>query len=184
MNLHIINDDVDALKRLIMERGTHRRLKRGEVLVKVGEESGKLFLIRNGSFKCVRKDSRSRERVLALMFDGELVANYLTTRCGVPSMFDVVALEESTGYEVDLSACADEFERTIEGKVYVRSFVEALAYNLLCKILSLACLSPWERLDELRKKIPDIFTRASRQVVASYIGVSPETLSRRLQETL
>ncbi|MGM9688188.1 MAG: Crp/Fnr family transcriptional regulator [Alloprevotella sp.] len=184
MNLNLSKSNLEDLKKYVIEHGTHRTVGRGEVLVKEGEDNGKMFLIRNGSFKCVRKDSRGHERVLALMFDGELVANYLTTRCGVPSMFDVVALEESTGYEVDLSACSEDFERTVEGTTYVHGFVEALAYSHLCRALSLACLSPWERLDELRSKIPDIFTRVERRVVAAYIGVSSETLSRRLQEVL
>ena len=184
LQLNIPQSDVDTLKDYVQEHGVRRKLRRGERLVAEGEDTGKIFFIRSGSFKCVRNDSRGRERVLALTFEGDLVANYLTARCGVPSMFNVVAMEESEGYELDIKEHTGFFERRVGDAIYVHGFVEALAYSLLSKALSLSCLSPWERLAELRNKIPDIFTRVNMQDVANYIGVSPATLSRRLAEVL
>ncbi|MGN0061550.1 MAG: hypothetical protein ACI382_04235 [Alloprevotella sp.] len=41
-------------------------------------------------------------------------------------------------------------------------------------------LSPWQRLDDLLERVPDILLRLSRRDVAAYIGVTPEALSRHL----
>lgn len=184
LQLDMPQSDVEILIDYVLAHGVRRKLRRGEQLVAEGEDNGKLFLVRSGSFKCVKYDSRDHERVLALMFEGDLVGNYLTARCGVPSMFNVVAMEDAEGYELDISEHADFFERRVGDEIYVHGFVESLAYSHLSKALSLACLSPWERLAELRNKIPDIFTRINMQDVANYIGVSPATLSRRLREVL
>ena len=46
------------------------------------------------------------------------------------------------------------------------------------KTLSLACETPEERYFGLQKRVPDIFSRVNLKDIASYIGVTPETLSR------
>ncbi|MGN0090499.1 MAG: hypothetical protein ACI36Z_06020 [Alloprevotella sp.] len=101
----------------------------------------------------------------------------------MPSLFDIVAIEPSTVYALDLADHADFLMRCIDGSKYVRPFVEALAFNHLQKAVSLACRSPWEILDELQQRVPGVFQRINMKDIAAYIGVSPETLSRRLADT-
>lgn len=173
-------NDVAELINYIGHNGTLRSVRRGETLVSVGEDTGRAFLLCSGSVKCVLPDYRGKERVLAMMFEGELVANYLSSRCGFPSLFSVVAMENVECLEIVISEHQDFFGHTHNGVLYVRSFVESLAYNHLQKTISLACLSPWERLNRLREKVPDVFQRVNMKDVAAYIGVSPETLSRKL----
>lgn len=97
-----------------------------------------------------------------------------------PSLFDIIALEPSVVYALDIEEHAHFLTRRIEGQEYVRPFVEALAFNHLQKAVSLACCSPWECLKELQQRIPNVFQRINMKDIAAYIGVSPETLSRHL----
>ena len=175
--------DIKEVKDYILRHGRRTNVQRNEYIVRTGEASGNLILIRRGAFKCTRTDYRGRERIIALAFEDELMGNFLSTRMKVPSLFDIVAIEPSTVYALDLADHADFLMRCIDGGKYVRPFVEALAFNHLQKAVSLACRSPWEILDELQQRVPGVFQRINMKDIAAYIGVSPETLSRRLADT-
>lgn len=175
--------DIEEVVGYILQHGERTNVKRNDYVVRTGEESGSIFLIRRGAFKCVRTDHRGRERIIALAFENELMGNFLTTRMKVPSLFDIVAIEPSVIYVLNLAEHFDFLMRLIDGHEYVRPFIEALAYNHLRKVVSLACCSPWEILEELQQRVPGIFQRINMKDIAAYIGVSPETLSRRLAET-
>ena len=64
LQLDFPQSDMDTLKDYVQKHGVRRKLRRGERLVAEGEDTGKIFFIRSGSFKCVRGDSRGREGVL------------------------------------------------------------------------------------------------------------------------
>lgn len=62
--------------------------------------------------------------------------------------------------------------------VYIHSFVESLSFDLLQKNLSFRRDSPEQRYLDLLQRVPDILNRVSIKDIASYVGVTPETLSR------
>lgn len=62
--------------------------------------------------------------------------------------------------------------------IYVSDFIESLAFDFLRKNLSFRCESPEERYRQLIVRIPGILNRVCMKDIASYIGVTPETLSR------
>ena len=72
------------------------------------------------------------------------------------------------------------FEHCVEEQRYVRAFTEYIAHTHLMHYISDSSLSPWQRLDDLLERVPDILLRLSRRDVAAYIGVTPEALSRHL----
>lgn len=170
--------DMDDLKRMIMECGERIEIPRNGYFVQAGDYCGAVGYICHGSFKCGRTDCRGKERILAFMFEGEFIADYLPARNATPAVIDMRAMEDSVVYRISIADHRDFFEREIEGCVYVRRFIEELAFCHMRKSLSLACESPEERYFGLQARVPDIFSRVNLKDIASYIGVTPETLSR------
>ncbi len=169
---------LNELKRMILECGERTEIAKGDYFVEAGKYCGRIAYICRGGFKCTCTDSRGRERIMSFMFDGEFIADYIPARNGSPSMLGIRAMEDSVVYVIEIGRYRSFFEREIDGHVYVNKFIEVLAFGYMCKIMSLTCETPEERYFGLRKRVPDIFLRVNLKDIASYIGVTPETLSR------
>ena len=180
MDIYYPDNGIKELIDYILDHGTRQRVKRGTVLVHERQPSDTLYLIRRGAVKGVCTDNKNHQRIIELMFDGELVGSYISSRLGEPSPFAVVTLEDCLIYSINIKQHNDFFECDVDGQRYVRAFTEHLANNHLKKYLSLVTMTPWQRLEQLQQHIPNIMQRISRRDIAAFIGVSPESLSRHL----
>ena len=180
MDIYYPGNGVEELTNYLMEHGERRRVGKGTALVEEDSASDELFLLRRGVAKSVCTDYKGRERILTLTFEGELMGSYLPARLNQPSPFGIITLEDSLVYSIHLHEHQAFFEHCVEGRRYVRAFTEYIAHTHLMHYISESRLSPWQRLDDLLERVPDILLRLSRRDVAAYIGVTPEALSRHL----
>lgn len=153
-------------------------IRRREFFVRQGEQRAEIAYILRGSFKLFTSDYRGKEQILSFSFDHEFVACYLPSRYGCKALLSVQALEESVLLVVPLKDILSQIQIEQNGTIYVSDFIESLAFDLLRKNVSFRCDAPEERYRQLIARIPDILNRVSMKDIASYIGVTPETLSR------
>lgn len=177
-DIYTWESDLSQLKDLVKRYGEHRKIRKSEFFLKAGEIEGKIAYIERGSFKCLRKDSRGHERIFAFMFEDELIADYIPFRNRKPVLLDIQAMEDGVIYSAPIESFRSFFEMEIDGNIYVRRFVETIAYQHLQRTVSAVCKTPEERYVQLQKRVPDIFYRVNLKDIAAYIGVRPETLSR------
>ena len=102
----------------------------------------------------------------------DVVINYVSSKT------DVKALEDSVVIQAPLETLRPFLQISVDGEIYVRAFVESLAFDFLKKIISLHCDTPEERYLQLQKRVPDILNRVNLKEIASYLRITPETLSR------
>lgn len=181
MDIYYPDNGIGELTAYMLDHGERLRVNRGAILVEEHQPSDSLFLIRRGAVKCICTDHKGNQRIIALMFEDELVGSYLFSRLQQPAPFSVVALEDSVVYKININVHAAFFVYEHEGHKYVHAFTEHIAHTHLQHYLTQVCLSPWIRFEHLRKRIPDIMQRISHRDIAAYIGVSPEAFSRHLR---
>ena len=87
-------------------------------------------------------------------------------------------IEDSVVIQAPLETLRSFLQISVDGEIYVRAFVESLAFDFLKKIISLHCDTPEERYLQLQKRVPDILNRVNLKEIASYLRITPETLSR------
>ena len=63
-------------------------------------------------------------------------------------------------------------------KISATRFVEVIAFEILRKTVSMRCQSPEQCYLQLLSRVPDILERTTLRNVASYLGITPEALSR------
>ncbi|MGL5683247.1 MAG: Crp/Fnr family transcriptional regulator [Marinifilaceae bacterium] len=176
--------ELERLKQLIMERGERVRLRRGECFVREGEMCDKVAYVVSGGFKMYASDGDGREHIVSFAFEREVVACYLPARVGEPALLSVQAVEPSVVVWVSMQSVLSVFEAKVNGELYVRSFVDALAYELLRRHVAFRRNSAQERYLELIARVPDVLNRVSLKEVALYLDIAPETLSRMRKRML
>ena len=162
-----------AIKQLLLEHGKKVELSRGDFLCQAGEITSKLGLLASGSLKYSHTLTSGQERIVSFAFTGDLVGNYSCMRQHAPCLLDIVAIESSVVFQVPLEQIDVAIEPAFRTKL-----AEALCYQLLKSVVEDSCHSPEERYLALTERFPDIHNRMTNRTIASYLGITPESLSR------
>lgn len=162
-----------AIKQLLIERGKKVELCKGETLCYAGEITSKLGFLANGSLKYSHTPTNGHECIVSFAFTGDLVGSYSCMRHHFPSLLDIVALESSEIYQLPVAQIDAAIEPAFRTKL-----AEALCYELLKSTIDYCCHSPEERYIALNERFPHIHNRITNRTIASYLGITPESLSR------
>ncbi len=161
----------------LADRVLRRTHARGEVLLREGQRAEELFYIEQGIVRIV---ARSGEDEVNLGFDceGRFVTELESLRAGGPARHSVVALEPVRC----LAIARDTLER-LEGRHHgwrdvVRAHFEHLLARKARKEHAARTLSPAERYRRLVAEGSYLVRRVPQYHLASFLGITPETLSR------
>ena len=168
-----------AIKQLLLERGKKVELNKGEFLCQAGEMTSKLGLLVSGSLKYFYTLTNGHERIVSFSFTGDLVGNYSCIRQHAPCMLDIAAIERSVIFQLPVKQVD-----TAIGLEYRAKLAEALCYQLLKNTIDDYCQPPEERYLALTERFPDIHNRMTNRIIASYLGITPESLSRMRKRLL
>ena len=81
-----------------------------------------------------------------------------------------------------LIAAVDECINITEAGVFERCVSLQYVYFFAQRARQLAVNSPWERYLDLLSTHPGIELRISKEIIASYLNIAPQTLSKMLRE--
>ena len=146
-------------------------------LLREGEVSRKMFLVKKG---CLRAfvENHDKEVTFQFFFENEMVASIESFRSRLPSPISIQSIEPSelivltrNGFETLLNDFPEFKDILLEiafkrfGQ-YARLFLSHLRNN------------PRQRYEELLKEDPRIVKRVPQHLIASYLGITPVSLSR------
>ncbi|MEL6811999.1 MAG: Crp/Fnr family transcriptional regulator [Bacteroidota bacterium] len=150
-------------------------IKKGEVIQRSGETGTKVYHVKTGLLRSYSIDNNGKENVFMFAPEGWVIAD--TCEPEAKSVLFIDALEDST-----VVVLKKDLERE---KQHVGALTKRL--NALQKrILMLISTNAIERYEYFIQTYPNIAQRVPQHMIASYIGVNPETLSaakaKRLKE--
>jgi len=141
-------------------------LPKGALVQRSGELHTKVYLVRSGLLRSYSIDQNGKESTFMFAPEGWTMAD----TCGpdTPSDLFIEALEASTVLVLD-----KDLERE---KANVGPLTRRL-HALQKRVLMLLSTNAIERYEHFVETYPDIVHRVPQRMIASYIGVNPETLS-------
>lgn len=155
-----------------------RDLAAGEALLHTGQGDTREFFVLSGLVRLSVGDAQGREVTLGFCAAPGVLPPSITRTCDGRSRVDATALEPSrvAGFDTGL------LTETMLSEPSVQRWGDAvLRAELLRKAdreWQLAALPAAERLQRLRAAMPGLEQRVAHRLIASYLGVTPVTLSR------
>ena len=152
--------------------------RKHQYLVQEGEYVDKEYWIIKGCTKSYFLDDNGKEHILRFAMENYWITDYESFVKQVPSKIYIDCLEDCELLYISfenrdkLTAQMHKMERFWAKK----SKLGRIA--LQSRILSLLKNSAKERYDLLLEQYPKLFQRVPKKLIASYLGVSRETLSR------
>ncbi len=162
---------------IIVEHTNLKEFKKGDVLLREGMISKSCHAVVRG---CVReyyiKDGI--EKTIAFYTEGDAVNSFSSYSNQTPSKHFLECAEDcllTVGSQSLIDEMCDRIPRLAE---FIKFEVEKDAGKLQERMASFMTSSPEERFNDLMEKNPSLINRVPQHQIASYIGVTPESLSR------
>jgi CRP-like cAMP-binding protein len=149
------------------------RLKKGDLI----STDNKVYLLLSGSIRGYYLDMDGNDVTHIFIFEGTIyTSDFLTT--DKPHVCNFEALEDCTAIELNRKFLLEQI-KTNQGLLmaYIHILEEALKRKIL-RETSLVTKTATERYLDLKKEFPNIEKRVSQAHIASYLGISPVSLSR------
>jgi CRP-like cAMP-binding protein len=146
-------------------------VKKGQILQRSGELNTKVFRVKSGLLRSYTIDNKGKEHIYMFASENWIMADNCAIT--VPCDLFIDALEDSivSVSEKDISKLNPEWK-----SIFNRLGV------LQKRIIMLMSYSAVERYEHFVQTYPDIIQRVTQKMIASYLGITPEALSRVRKE--
>lgn len=154
-----------------------RKIEAKTVLLREGEIANYLHFIKQG---CLRMwfNKDGKDITLQFFFEGQAVASIDSLMTKQPSIFTIESIEPTTIISVRKGDFEELFSVYPELKEEFQQMTFRRFRNYAQLFLSRIKDTPKERYDDLIKKQPEIIQRIPQYYIASFLGVTPVSLSR------
>lgn len=167
--------DFSFWKEMCEQQGEWRRFCRGDYFVHSGDVLRNVGWIVKGAFKHSLEDSSGNSKAVGFVFEGSVLANYLSAIMSRKMPTDIIALEDSDV----LVLPADKMrQRLIADPTLNIRFVQALFDQAYEYILNDYRYSPEQRYRQLVTRYPRILDIVSLGEIATYLNISRRQLHR------
>lgn len=157
---------------------TVQSLKKGDNYIRAGESPRKVAYVREGLFRYYYTSEDGVEYTKGFFDRNNVLSAYDAVLEGNPSYFTIEALEDSIIESVPYDPFIKLFD---EDPCWNDFLVTLLQKGYLAKVTrerELLLLDATQRYENFLKRYPDLEKRVKQNIIASYLGIAPESLSR------
>ncbi len=157
---------------------TLKKVPAGTSLVEAGDVSRYLFIVTKGCLRIFMIKDDGREVTVQFFFEKQMVASMESAFTGKPGRLYLETIEDSELIMIRLKDFREIFSRYAPLKDSVISFLQKrlLYYSEL--YTSFILNTPEERYIKLLEENPGITERIPHYYIATYLGITPVSLSR------
>ncbi len=155
-----------------------RKLKKGEFLVRAGEVCRYGAFVTKGFLRSYVIDGKGKEHIIQFAPENWWISDKAGMSEGVPSTFFIDAVEDSEVLLIELAGHMTLLEK-LPG--FAESFRAGMQRRAIAKdhrIISSLTSTAEQRYSDFLETYPGIAQRVPQHMLASYLGITPETVSR------
>ncbi len=151
--------------------------KRKAVLLKMGETENYLSFIQQGAAR-LYLPKEDNDVTFKFIFEHEFVTAYDSFLTQKPSVYQIETMMETSLLRISYEDLQEVYDKTEKGNLIGRKIAETLFMKKAQRELSLLNQTAEERYLDLFSNHPRLLKEIPLKHIASYIGVTPQALSR------
>ena len=175
--------DLETLREFCKREGEAVTYRKGDQLEREGDPARWFAYVESGCFKYVNHGiSDDKAHITWFSFEGEFVVDYPTFLYGRPSQTTIEAMMPSRVLRVTGQQLEQFFDQSKDTMKLRAIIAEHILFQFRSRYLDLHCTTPRERYDLLMQRCPDIVEHLNLQDIASFLNVTPKTISKIRKE--
>lgn len=163
---------------LIKSLLTPKFLKKGEFLLREGEVAKFGAFVTKGFLRSYVIDNKGKEHIVQFAPENWWISDKSGLTDGTPSLFFIDAIEDSEVLLMDLAAHLTLIENLPGYAASFRTGMQKRAEAKDKRIVHSLSSTAEERYKDFLETYPSIARRVPQHMLASYLGIAPETVSR------
>lgn len=167
-------DDIELIKNLFVSQ----ELKKTESLVKPGIVCNHFAFINNGLFKHSIFDDAGEEKIIYFSSDQEFVCDYESFIGRTKSKKSISAIEDATITSITYDNMQLFYSKVSTGERFGRLYLEKIYNKVINHIISMHTDSAEQIYLNFLSSYKLIQKRIPQYMIASFVGVTPQSLSR------
>ena len=157
----------------------YRKFKKKSKLLEVGQTENYISFIESGIARfLIPKEEEDKEITFGFCFENEFISAYDSFLTQTPSLYELEALTDMSMYSISHKDLQDVYNNTVVGNLIGRLSSERLFLIKSKREQSLLNETAEQRYLNLFTERPNLIKDIPLKYIASYIGVTPQALSR------
>ena len=162
----------------ILHLGKEKKVSKGTILIRQGENVNKSFYIINGSLRSYCIDIKDKEHTLQFAIKDWWISDFMALYNNEPASLTIECITDSVVIEFNAQKFNEIYSQFPELERFQRKNLERHIVSLHKRILNQLRLSALERYNLFVEQYPNIEQHVSNYHIASYLGITQQSLSR------
>lgn len=155
-----------------------KKLRKRQYILNAGDVCQYLTFVEKGMLRSFTVDDKGHEHVVQFAIEGWWITDMSSFLSGKEAIYNIEALEDSEVLNLSKQVMEEMMNQIPAMERYFRLLMQNNIVTLQRRVVAYMSLSAEEKYLKLMEVAPDIMNRASQQHLASYLSITPETLSR------
>jgi len=157
---------------------TVKKLRKRQFLVQQDASYRQLFFIEKGIVRSYIKGPNDEEHIVQFAAEGSWISEDFNQLSDIKSVYNIDALEPSEILCIDREVFQQLMVQVPKLERYFRMVLQKRLYALNLRVLNYLMHFAEEKYRRFVDFYPEIVQRVPQHMIASYLGIKPETLSR------
>jgi CRP-like cAMP-binding protein len=155
-----------------------KKLRKRQYLLQEGDVCKYTAFVEKGALRVYTIDEKGWEHIMQFGIEGWWVSDLYSFLTGEPSTYTIEALEDCELLLLSQSAQEELLQKVPRFERYQRILVQGAYIALQRRMMTAMSQTAEEKYIRMVHTYPDIVQRVPQHMIASYLGITPETLSR------